>query len=116
MKNKKKKGRMLAFLLLALALCVTAVPAQVGQAATMSTVVVNYEGKAYYLNKSAIPLDQVKKRTLLKRKTKADVVKKKGLVGDVYWEMIMDTSMHSWMTVSRQTVTHARPPELLWRS
>ena len=45
--------------------------------------IVNYEGKAYYLNKSAIPLDQVKKRTLLKRKTKADVVKKKGLVGDV---------------------------------
>ena len=43
----------------------------------------NYEGKAYYLNKSAIPLDQAKKRTLLKRKTKADVVKKKGLVGDV---------------------------------
>ena len=45
--------------------------------------IVNYEGKAYYLNKSAFPLDQVKKRTLLKRKTKADVVKKKGLVGDV---------------------------------
>lgn len=45
--------------------------------------IVNYEGKGYYLNKSAIPLDQVKKRTLLKRKTKADVVKKKGLVGDV---------------------------------
>ena len=107
---------MLVSLLLALALCVTAVPAQVVQTATMSTVVVNYEGKAYYLNKSAIPLDQVKKRTLLKRKTKADVVKKKGLVGDVYWEMIMDTSMHSRMTVSRQTVTHARPPELLWRS
>lgn len=45
--------------------------------------IVNYKGKAYYLNKSAFPLDQVKKRTLLKRKTKADVVKKKGLVGDV---------------------------------
>lgn len=45
--------------------------------------IVNYKGKSYYLNKSTIPLDQVKKRTLLKRKTKADVVKKKGLVGDV---------------------------------
>ena len=34
MKNKKKMGRMLASLLLAIALCVTAVPAQIVQAAT----------------------------------------------------------------------------------
>ena len=34
MKKKKKKGRMLASLLLAIALCVTAVPAQIVQAAT----------------------------------------------------------------------------------
>ena len=34
MKNKKKMGRMLASLLLAVALCLTAVPAQIVQAAT----------------------------------------------------------------------------------
>lgn len=34
MKNRKKKGRMLASLLLAVALCVTAVPAQIVQAVT----------------------------------------------------------------------------------
>ena len=34
MKNKKKTGRMLVSLLLALALCLTAVPAQIVQAAT----------------------------------------------------------------------------------
>ena len=34
MKNRKKKGRMLASLLLAVALCLTAVPAQIVQAAT----------------------------------------------------------------------------------
>ncbi len=34
MKNKKKMGRILASLLLAIALCVTAVPAQIVQAVT----------------------------------------------------------------------------------
>lgn len=43
----------------------------------------NYKGKAYYLNKSSFDISQAKKITGLKRKTKNDVVKKKGIAGDV---------------------------------
>ena len=43
----------------------------------------NYKGKAYDLNKSSFDISQAKKITGLKRKTKNDVVKKKGIAGDV---------------------------------
>ena len=48
---------------------------------TGSYYVVNYEGKVYYVNKSAI--GEQKKVNTPKRKTNADVVEKKGLAGDV---------------------------------
>lgn len=45
--------------------------------------VVNYKGKGYYVNESDIKKDQLKKINAPKRKTKDDVVKTKGVIGDV---------------------------------